>query len=449
MCVWVLALSTRSRAAPLFLVVAGRLDAQSDGLVAAEEGATVRLAQHALLRLTPGTKLQRVHKQTRLWLGHRGRTLTHLVALASGRVDVESGDPDLAVMVTAPLEVTSFVRGGRMQVLAQSDQVSVVNLDGTVSWASKSWKFSSLAPGKLHSLTKQSETESGILPAPTVRLENNLFGFGSGATLSGVSWEPVPGAVGYRISIEQLEPARQLVSTVQTTAPTLSPAPRLEPGRYALAVQALDRHGINGQFSKAEPFRVMGVSSSDGGYLDAQGNIIAGYNRRVQLTHAEGLLMKGGQLDWQPMLGAIVLPSGEPMLLHLRQVGDTRMLSARVLPQEQRTRVSVGPKFARWPGDSVRVEVRIERQLAGSLPSATAPRMRVLLGIDEFPVTWTERGDTFSAEVPPQSGAGPWIVRVEVEDQYGHLLGRDFVEIVAGSARPPLPVQPPPAQASR
>ncbi|HVZ31405.1 MAG TPA: hypothetical protein VG963_03210, partial [Polyangiaceae bacterium] len=71
MCAGVLALSTRGRAADDFQVVAGRLESRSDGLVAAQGGATVRLAKGANLRLEPGTKLYRVHKQTRLWLSNR------------------------------------------------------------------------------------------------------------------------------------------------------------------------------------------------------------------------------------------------------------------------------------------------------------------------------------------------------------------------------------------
>jgi len=258
--------------------------------------------------------------------------------------------------------------------------------------------------------------------------------------------------VGYRVSVEQLEPERRFVSSLETLAPTLSPPPRLEPGRYDLSVQAIDRFGINGRFSKSETFSVMGVRSSDGGYVDAQGNIIAGYDRRVHLTYADGLLMKGAQRDWHPVPEEIVLPSGEPMNLHVRQVGDTRMVSARILPQKLETSVSVGPKFVRWPGDSVRVEVKIEGPTAGSTPAWITPRFRVLLGIDEFPVTWTQHGDTYVTEVPPQSGGGPWIVRVEVEDQYGHLLGRDFVEIAPRPAPLPEPLRslaPAPAQASR
>jgi hypothetical protein len=453
MCVWVLALSTPSRA-ELFRVVAGRLENQGDGVVAQAEGATIRLAKGASLRLAPGTKLYRVHKQTRLWLSNRARTLTHLLALASGRMDVESADPELAILVSGPLASTSFVRGGRMHLVAQPDQVSIVNLDGTVSWAMKTWKFTPLGPGKVHTLSRQSQTESAILPAPAVRLENNLFGgFGQTASLSGVSWEPVPGAVGYRVSIEQLEPERRFVNNLETATPTLSPSPQLGAGRYALSVQAIDRFGINGQFSRSEPFSVMGVRSSDGGYVDAQGNIVAGYDRRVHLTYADGLLMKGGQREWYPVPEEIVLPSGEPMNLHVRQVGDTRLVSARVLPQQVKASVSVGPKFARWPGESVRVEVKIEGPSVGSKPAWIVPRFRVLLGIDELEVTWSEQGGTYVTEIPPQKGDGPWIVRAEVEDQYGHVLGRDFVEIAPRPAPLPRPepLVPPPAptQAAR
>ncbi len=453
MCAGVLALSTRGYAADSFQVVAGRLETRPDGVVAAEGGATVRLAKGASLRLEPGTKLYRVHKQTRLWLGNRGRTLTHLLALASGRVDVECSDPDLAVMVSAPLAVTSFVRGGRMHIAAEPDQVSIVNLDGNVSWAVKSWKFNPLAAGKVHSIAKDTEAESAILPPPTVQLENNLFGGfdPQGAALSGVSWEPVPGAVRYRVSVEQLEPERRRVSNLETAVATLPSPPRLGPGRYALSVQAVDRFGINGQFSAAEPFSVMGVRSSDGGYVDAQGNIIAGYDRSVHLTYADGLLMKG-QHEWGPLPEEIVLPSGEPMNLHLRQAGDTRLVSARILPPRVETSVFVGPKFAVWPGDSVHVEVKIAGPTPGTPPPWITPRFRVQLGIDELPVTWSQQGDTFVTEIPPQGGEGPWIVRVEVEDQYGHVLGRDFVELAQRPAPAPAAAKAAasgPTQASR
>ena len=172
---------------------------------------------------------------------------------------------------------------------------------------------------------------------------------------------------------------------------------------------------------------------------------MAGYDRRLQLTFANGLIMKGGKLDWQPVPDEIVMPSGEPMNLHVRQAGDTRLLSARVMAHQVMALVSVGPKLVRWPGDNVRIEVSITGPEGRRAPTWIEPRFRVLLGIDELDVEWTRRDGKFVAEVPPQAGDGPWVVRVEVQDQYGHALGRDFVEIAPAPLAPAAQA----AQASR
>jgi hypothetical protein len=138
------------------------------------------------------------------------------------------------------------------------------------------------------------------------------------------------------------------------------------------------------------------------------------------------------------------------MSLHVRQAGDTRMLSARVMAHQVKAVVSVGPKYVRWPGDSVQIQVALTGADGATAPAWIEPRFRVLLGIDELEVSWTKHHDKFTAEVPAQTGEGPWVVRVEVHDKYGHPLGRDFVEIAPQPALPALPAPPaPPAQASR
>ncbi len=455
MCVMVLALGTDSHA-QLFQVVSGALERDGSGLTARSGGAVVRLSKGITLNVTAGTKLGRVHKQEPFWLSNEGRTLTHVIVLESGRIEVVCADPTRAVMVRAPLELGSVVQSGRMSVAARADQVSVVNHEGSVLWAAGSWKFVGLPAGKIRTLSSFSNTETSILAGTRVRMQNNLYGgFGRGAELSGVDWLPVAEAAGYRVRIEQLEPERRLVAALETVAPVLSPPPQLPAGRYAMSVQPIDRFGIEGPASPAEAFGVVGVQTSNGGYVDPRGNIVAGYDRRLQLTFASGLIMKGGLFDWQPVPDEIVMPSSEPMNLHVRQAGDTRMLSARVMAHQVRALVSVGPKLVRWPGDNVRIEVSIAGPEGQRAPAWIEPQFRVLLGIDELQVAWTKLDGKFVAEVPAQAGEGPWVVRVEVQDQYGHPLGRDFVEIAPLNAPPknvppPLaPVPPPAAQASR
>jgi hypothetical protein len=136
------------------------------------------------------------------------------------------------------------------------------------------------------------------------------------------------------------------------------------------------------------------------------------------------------------------------MHLHLRQAGDSGMLGARVMAQQVKTSMVIGPKSLRWPGENAQIEVSFAGAGGAPPPAWIEPRFRVLLGIDELAVTWRREAGKFVTEVPSQTGKGPWIVRLEVEDQYGNSLGRDFVEI---SSRE-LPGPPPrvePAKASR
>lgn len=451
MCVLVLVLSTTGRAA-VFQVAAGRLDESETVLTAGPAGAVVKLAKGVTLRAWPGARLYRVHKRAKLWLSNEGRTLTHVVAVESGRVDVECADPERAVLVRSPLNMAIALRSGRMSVLSQYSQVTIVNHEGSLIWARGADRFQQLQPSQIKTVAKDWQVDTALLPPPSVHMENNLYGgFGRGAELTGVRWPAVDQAASYRISIKQIEPESRVLLQLNTVAPMLSPPPpRLPAGRYELSVQSIDRFGIEGFPSEPEPFSVVGVHTSDGGYIDGRGHIVAGYDRRFKLTFADGLIMKGGELDWQPVPEEIVLPSSEPMSIHVRQAGDTRLLSTRVFAHQVKAAVSVGPKLVRWPGESVQIEVSINGPEGERSPDWVTPRFRVLLGIDELDVTWRKVGDKYLAEVPAQSGEGPWVVRAEVEDQYGHLLGRDFVEVAPQQvARAPRPAPLTPARASR
>jgi hypothetical protein len=43
--------------------------------------------------------------------------------------------------------------------------------------------------------------------------------------------------------------------------------------------------------------------------------------------------------------------------------------------------------------------------------------------------TWTHVGNTYSTKVPPTAGTGPWVVRVDGQDDFGDAAGRDFLEL--------------------
>ena len=41
-------------------------------------------------------------------------------------------------------------------------------------------------------------------------------------------------------------------------------------------------------------------------------------------------------------------------------------------------------------------------------------------------------GNSYVTKVAPRSGNGPWVVRVEVSDDFGDQVGRDFLELGGG-----------------
>ena len=63
------------------------------------------------------------------------------------------------------------------------------------------------------------------------------------------------------------------------------------------------------------------------------------------------------------------------------------------------------------------------------MTDALKHKPRVFVNVDQVEPTWTHSGNTYSAKVTQAPGAGPWVVRVEVSDDFGDEVGRDFVEL--------------------
>jgi hypothetical protein len=58
----------------------------------------------------------------------------------------------------------------------------------------------------------------------------------------------------------------------------------------------------------------------------------------------------------------------------------------------------------------------------------------ITVNLDPVKVKWTRKGRTLHTELPAGTAPGPWVVRVEVRDHQGDLIGRDFLEV--DSSRP-------------
>jgi hypothetical protein len=100
-----------------------------------------------------------------------------------------------------------------------------------------------------------------------------------------------------------------------------------------------------------------------------------------------------------------------------------------LVPRQIRARVEFGPAVPTWPRDALEIRVRVEEVNAPSSADAIEVRPRVLLGVEPVQVSFVRHGNVLRGVLPPQAGKGPWVVRVEVEDQSGAELGRDFIEV--------------------
>ena len=51
------------------------------------------------------------------------------------------------------------------------------------------------------------------------------------------------------------------------------------------------------------------------------------------------------------------------------------------------------------------------------------------MNLAKVPVHWEQSGHTLRAAIQPGTPPGPWVVRAEIRDRNGELLGRDFLEV--------------------
>jgi hypothetical protein len=110
--------------------------------------------------------------------------------------------------------------------------------------------------------------------------------------------------------------------------------------------------------------------------------------------------------------------------------GDHFEAKLWLVPRQVRARVEFGPKVPVWPHDQLEIRVRVEEvNASGAIAAADEVRARVLLGLEPVDVAFVRDGNILRGVLPPQSGKGPWVVRVEVQDQTGTELGRDFIEV--------------------
>jgi hypothetical protein len=429
-------------------VVAGDLNEGKLEWKAGTDGAVVALDDGVVLRLSPATRL-RWWPSTRLPLGGPSATQTDVVGLLEGAAVVEDPLPTAkarqAVLVQVPGGLAGVTAGGRLAVVTDGRSSAVANLQGT-AWASQSGPSHALDAGTGWSSSKIDVSPFPIAPAPVLTAAHHAFsGASGGAAIDGIRWSPVAGARAYVLRFGPEGGAA--TETLQTTEPTQPRAfARVAPGVYRATVAAIDEHGLEGRESAPLSLHVVGITLPAGASLDEAGAVTIVDRAPVRLTHAAGLLVAyGNAREWLAAPSAVRIFRGEATLVHVRDPRDATGFDLLLQPRQLELQVSAGPKRLVWPGDPVHITIRATDGHGGAPPPDTELYPIVTLGIQPLAVEFAHEGESLVADVPApaDAGPGPWVVRVRVNDQFGNLLGRDFVEIgMARGLRAAIPAGP-------
>lgn len=411
-------------------LVSGTAEPVAGIVRAGADGAEWALPGGASVFASAGSELRVLGVPQSLRLSDKRAVNGYTVVLKSGlaRLRVPDGSSS-ALVLSAPKKTSVIVASGEAVVSAK-DQVAVGNVSGSTQVALAGQRFRSLKPGTLQ--LADSGTRRALPGAPAALRGNGVvISYGESVALGGFDWEPVPGVAAYRVELRDAA-TNAVRASSETTEPRLpSGFANLTPGAYSLSVVSLDGTGLEGGRAPERALRVMRVALPTGGYVDAGGTVYLPRGSRLGLGEASGVEMTYGTSNhFVPVPVSLELFREEPRQIRFRIAGTQESSSLSLIPRQAQARVDFGANAHSWPQKplEIRVSVQGARDVAGN-PLPVRPRVTV--GVEPVSVMFMRDGDTLRGLLPARTGSGPWVVRVEVEDQHGIALGRNFLEVAA------------------
>ncbi len=353
--------------------------------------------------------------------------------LTSGRVDIAvdpKKKPASGVIIYGPRRTTVLARGGHVTVIVGPSGILVGDYDGKEASVGIGSTWKQIAPGKTFAVSTETPqgVEAKIPAAPkNVKVGGPVLSIDGGADASRVRWDPVPNAKRYALSLVNTETKTHKL--LEASEPTIA-LRSLEPGRYELRVTAVESMGLNGAASEPAYVNVVGVALPPGAYA-SQGKVYLESLQQLTLSHVDGLeATYDNATVYFKAANHASLRGTQATTLHLRLPGSTERTSLELLPRDLHTRVEISPALARWPRDKVVIRIHLPKMLSEAqsiklLPSVTVNNQAVML-------EWIRTDQNMETVIPtPPNYPGPWVLRAEVKDQHGIVLGRNFLEIAS------------------
>ncbi len=429
--------SSAQAAGPKTGVVAGSGTTSGGVFTAGVNGAEYQLPTLATLKLAPGAAVRMFPVPQQLQLAPGAKTTTYSFALLRGRVDVVVPAKPKSAVLCSMGKSSAVIGAGRAAVLTGADAFTVASFEGDVrTLVNDRWQ--TLPPGTLSHVdgARASEPER-TLAAPSLKPGQRLwFSAGEQVAVTGFDFGKVERAAAYELRLRGAEGAAEQLRSVRGGTRLQEAFVGLTPGQYQLSVRSVDSEGIAGSWSAQESVRVVGVTLPPGGYTTG-GDIFIGKGQQVRFSNTDGLEMTyEGAGRYVPASEAVALYRGETTVVSFRVPGSVYPTTARLRPRGLYAHVELGPRRAVWPKDSVQIAIELRSKEGDSVPKWIELKTDVKLGIEPIEVAFTRDGNRLIGTVPHPERPGPWVLRVEVKDQFGALLGRDFLEIASGPVAP-------------
>lgn len=418
-------------------LVAGGAATDDGFLRAGPEGATYELRGGTVVRLAPATSV-RFTTTTQLDLGGPGggSTWARVMALRSGRVEVTvPATPEAhALLVNGPRKVSLVGKGARYTVFVRDGSVTFAVLEGRgLAAVGDAWR--PLEGGFARTLDdKGADQKRAVVAAPSVRIERPLrVVIDDGTSDIDATWTAVPDAAAYEVSLESASEPRA-ARTFRVTSPRFR-AEDLRPGAYAVRVRALDAQGLEGGASEAARARIVGVRLPEGAYATPDGAVQLGRSQSVAVVDPSGLeVTYGTSTHFIPAPRSISGGRAESLRVRFRLAGTMDEAPLELQSRSLRAVIQMTPRDAAWPRDDVSIRVKLVDRHGRPIPAAVKPVPTVTVNVTRTDVAWRRSGASLEGTVPAPSGKGPWVIRVEVSDQYGERLGNDFLEVTGAPA---------------
>jgi hypothetical protein len=367
--------------------------------------------------------------------------VTQVVKLITGRLDIDiplSKAPKTAVLVEAPRKVSAVAKGGHSIAIADANRVTFAAVDGDMLAASgNDWK--ALPAGVVRGFTGHDSVyqEHAVPGVPNLSVSRPLLlALGNERPSTRAEVGGVKDADHYQLSVwRATDKGNELLQQLDAKS-AFAMLSDLGPGQYQVTARAVDSIGIFGQESPAQSLRVVGADLPTGSRY-ADGAILLGTRSRMKLLGAKGLEASyGASSHFVAAPDTVGLSRGEGTILRLREPGTVEELRVSLEPRTLRADVEITPKHAHWPEDMLEVTVHLFDARGRAVSEALQVKPTVLVDVQPTEVTWLRSGNALHTFIPAPMTRGPWVVRVEIADEFGDPAGRDFMEVAGpGSDR--------------